>query len=320
MLNNGEAKKILNQEEEIEISDQWLAQLGNEEENSELPKSYFPSVQENEHLNNSLINEVLKDKDSNYRSHVLRVAYEAEIEKNDPLFAVLLATGQLELLLKTKPEEIREVFNNWRKLWQEDLQDAQAIFAQELEQVRSLTDNWETESKAFLERQGKAAVNIQQRYISKAVQDLVRGAAFQKVAHDAHALIAASLILLSAVGIGVGLGLTIPKLIPSPPLDPNGARQLTLEEAQAMSWGLSKQGKFAKANPELITWLQTSEGEFAYQFLQWNQTLLVNKKGKFICEKDLEDLGVTLTLEGRVAKNGVCMLWVKPPSQRKFVK
>ncbi len=322
MSNQIEAKTPSQQERDIELSEEWLDQLEDESDelNSEIPKSYFPASQENERLNHSLINEVLKDRDSNYRAHVLKVAYEAEIEKNDPLFAVLLATGQLELLLKTKPEEIERCFHNWRHLWQADLQDAQAIFAQELEQVRSLTDNWEAESKAFLERQGKAAVNIQQRCIAKAVQDLVRGAAFAKVAHDAHALIAAGLVLLAAIGVGVGLGLAVPKLVKPPQIDPSGPRQLTLEEAKALDWGLSKAGKFARANPELIQWLRTPQGKFAYQFMQWNQALLSGKKGKPVCEEDLERFGVTLTLEGRAAKRGVCMLWVKPPHQREFVE
>lgn len=322
MFNQTEVQTSSTQQQDLELSDEWLDQLEDESDqlNSEIPKSYFPGSRENEHLNHSLINEVLKDKDSNYRAHVLRVAYEAEIEKNDPLFAVLLATGQLELLLKTKPEEIEQCFHNWRHLWQTDLQDAQAIFAQELEQVRSLTDNWQAESQAFLERQGKAAVNIQQRCIAKAVQDLVRGAAFAKVAHDSYALIAARLVLLGAIGVGVGLGLAIPKLAKPPQIDPSDPRQLTLEEAKALDWGLSKAGKFARANPELIQWLQTPEGKFAYEFMQWNQALLSGKKGKTVCEGDLERLSVTLTLEGRAAKKGICLLWVKPPHQREFVE
>ncbi|MGK7872523.1 MAG: DUF6753 family protein [Xenococcaceae cyanobacterium] len=318
-----EAKDELEKElEAVELPEEWLAQLEDDPNESEsgLAKSFFPSTPENERVNQSLINEVLKGKDANYRSHVLRVAYEAEIEKNDPLFAVLLATGQLELLLDKKPAEIEQCFQKWRSLWQSDLQDAQAIFSQELEQVRSLTDNWEEESKAFLERQGKAAVNIQQRCIAKSVQDLVRGAAFEKVAHDANALVCAGLVLLGAIGIGVVLGLAIPKFAKAPELDPTGPRQLSLEEAKALDWGLSKAGQFARANPELIQWARSREGQFARKFMQWNQTLLSGKKGQRVCEREHKRLGVTLTLEGKAAKSGVCTLWVKPPHEREFVE
>ena len=43
----------------------------------------------------SLISQVLKGKDSKFRSHVIQTAYRYGLNKNDPLFIVLLATGQL---------------------------------------------------------------------------------------------------------------------------------------------------------------------------------------------------------------------------------
>lgn len=236
--------------------------------------------------NESLIREVLDNKSPEYRSAVLRVAYQAGVEKDDPLFAVLLATGQLELLLEKKPEEIRSLFQEW-----------QTILRQEREEARVYLD----EVQATLERESRAAIKVQKRRIAESVKYLVRHAAYEKVAHDLPALIRAGCILFLAVGLGTVLGLAIPKFAPEPILDPAGKRQLTLEEAQALQWAMSP------------------EGQFAQVFMDWNQSLLSGGRQK-LCEQDAKQLGVTLELEGRKATGGFCTLWIRPPEERAFVE
>ena len=85
--------------------------------------------------------------------------------------------------------------------------------------------------------------------------------------------------------------LAIPFFQAQPKLDPSGPRQLTLREALALDWALSK------------------EGQYARQFMKWNQTLLGGKDRR-VCSSEVSRLGVTLTLEGREAVNGFCTLWV----------
>ncbi len=236
--------------------------------------------------NESLIREVLEDKSPEYRSAVLRVAYQAGVEKDDPLFAVLLATGQLELLLEKKPEEIRALFQEW-----------QTILRQEREEARVYLD----EVQATLERESRAAINVQKRRIAESVKHLIRHAAYEKVAHDLPALIRAGCILFLALGLGTVMGLAIPKFAPEPILDPAGKRHLTLEEAQALQWAMS------------------SDGRFAQLFMDWNQSLLTGGRQRF-CEQDVTQLGVTLELEGRKATGGFCTLWIRPPAERNFVE
>src|SRR4028118_92816 len=60
----------------------------------------------------SLISQVLKGKDSQFRSHVIQTAYRYGLNKNDPLFIVLLATGQLERLL----EKNRKRFTSFSRI------------------------------------------------------------------------------------------------------------------------------------------------------------------------------------------------------------
>jgi hypothetical protein len=268
----------------------------------------------------SLISQVLRDKSPEFRSEVINAAYRYGLDKDDPLFIVLLATSQLELLLAKKPEEIDLFFKNWESKWQLELKDSQAIISQELEQVRQLIDNWEQDSREFLERQSKAAVNVQQRNISSSVKTLVRQAALEKVARDIWSVIFGSGVVLGAIAIGVFIGLAIPRFAKVPELDPKGPRQLTLGEAVALEWGLSKEGQFARKNADTIQWAMSNEGKYARQFMSWNQALLSLKGGKMLCEVEVNRLGVTLTVEGKPATGGFCTLWTRSPQERDFVR
>ncbi|MFB2836599.1 DUF6753 family protein [Floridanema evergladense] len=267
----------------------------------------------------SLISQVLKGKDPEFRAHVINTAYRYGLDKNDPLLIILLATGQLELLLEQKPDEIDNFFKGWQSRWQSDLKDSQAIITQELEQVQQFVDNWAQSSRELLERQSKAAITVQSRNISNSVKTLVRQAALEKVAHDIWSVIFGSSVVFSAIAIGVVMGLAIPRFTPSPELDPTGLRQLTLKEAAALEWGLSNEGQFAQKNADTIRWAMSNEGKYARQFMSWNQALLSEKNGKKLCETEVNRLGVTLTVEGKPSKGGFCTLWTRSPQERQFV-
>jgi hypothetical protein len=111
----------------------------------------------------------------------------------------------------------------------------------------------------------------------------------------------------------------LPRFIPPPELDPKGPRQLTLEQAVALEWGLSKEGQFARLNADTIQWATSNEGKYARQFMSWNQALLSEKGGKKLCETESDRLGVTLTVEGKPAQKGFCTLWMRAPQEGEFV-
>jgi hypothetical protein len=277
-------------------------------------KSFFPTSVPGE-FNQSLMAQVLDNKSAEDRAKILQIAYQSGVEKDDPLFAVMLALGDLEQLIDAKPSEIDQLFDDWKQRWQKELTAAEAAFEAETNRIRTLIRTTEEMYKA----QSQAALDVQSQSISNTVESLVRKAALDKVSWDMYALIRAGFILLGTLGAGVVLGLGIPLFAKPPELDPTGSRQLTLEQAEAMNWGLSEAGRFARSHPELIQWARSHEGKYARQFMQWNQTLLSGGR-KRVCEKDVERLGVTLTLEGRVAKSGFCTLWTRSPESREFVK
>jgi hypothetical protein len=265
----------------------------------------------------SLIAMVLEGKTSEERERILQVAYHAGIEGDDPLFAVLLATGQLELLLSKKPKELNLVFDSWQQRWGEELQYADALFEQQSSKLRHFIER----AEKTLELQSRAALDVQSKSISDSVNHLIKKAAYEKVSHDIFALIRAGSILLCAIGIGVVLGLVLPKLNSDNAIANGNAKKLTLEEAKALDWGLSEAGRFGRNNPEFMRWARSNEGRYSRQLMQWNQTLLSDVGwGNRLCERDVKDLGITLRVDGREAKSGFCVLWTKPPGQRQLLR
>lgn len=284
-LSQTEAEAILTSEkEELDLlldldDDEYLL---DDDEDSNLSSN-------GDEVNDSLIRDVLEGRSPEFRSEVLKVAYRSGIEKDDPLWSVMVATGQLESLLHEKPEEIKRIVALCSEGLKKDVEVARAFVEQSV-----------ADAERSLSYQAEASVKLQQKNISAATKILVRQAALEKISYDIYALVKGGLVTLAAVGVGIVLGFLASSMSirsqPQPELDPTGTRQLTLEEAISLDWATSKEGKFAK------------------QFMQWNQTLLSGKEQR-VCEREVERLGVTLVIEGREAIDGFCTLWVKPPGQ-----
>ncbi|NEQ19144.1 MAG: hypothetical protein F6K28_04435 [Microcoleus sp. SIO2G3] len=125
--------------------------------------------------------------------------------------------------------------------------------------------------------------------------DLIRQAERKEARRFFTSLIPAMAVLLSCVGIGVLLGMTVPPWMGGGLTNP---RRLTVEEAEALRWAQSKEGKFAR------------------NLMKWNSGSLDNLD----CTQDVKRLGVTLEVAGRPATTGFCTIWVQPPNKRQFKK
>jgi hypothetical protein len=82
-----------------------------------------------EKRNRSLIARVLENRTPQERAQILRTAYEADLNGDDPLFAVLLATGQLEFLLEKQPDRIETLFGKWQQQFNKDFKYADTLFS-----------------------------------------------------------------------------------------------------------------------------------------------------------------------------------------------
>ncbi len=284
--------------------------------------SDYPTAISTEAKNRAFMATALKDLSDREREIVLRTAMETDIKGDDPLFIFLIATGKIELLLHQKPAEIAAHFDKqyraWRKDWQRRLKYSHALFKEHSKTLQSyIKDTQET-----LEIASAAALDAHSDKITDAANIVIKKAAFTKISHDAIALTKAAFYIFLSVSLGTALGLAIPHIWQTPPpeLDPKGARQLTLEEAKALEWAMSDVGKSARNNPSLVQWATSTQGQYARELMGWNQVLLTKRGGKFLCEKDAQKLGVVLRLEGRETKTGFCTLWVRSPSERRYLE
>ena len=284
--------------------------------------SDYPTARSTEAKNRAFMATALENMSDREREIVLRTAMETDIKGDDPLFIFLIATGKIELLLHQKPVEIAAHFDKqyqeWRKDWQRRLKYSHALF---LEHSKTL-QNYIKDTQETLEIASIAALEAHSDKITDAANTVIKKAAFTKISHDAIALTKAAFYIFLSVSLGMALGLVIPHIwqTPAPELDPKGARQLTLEEAKALEWAMSDAGKSARNNPSLVQWATSTQGQYARELMGWNQVLLTKQGSKFLCERDAQKLGVVLRLEGRETKTGFCTLWVRSPSERRYLE
>ncbi|MDF5724912.1 MAG: hypothetical protein PUP91_31545 [Rhizonema sp. PD37] len=213
-----------------------------------------------------LLNAVLSGKTEEFQRRVLDVVVKTGLEPDDPVFLVLLATGRLEVLLEDSPQALERLFKGWTN---------------EIKRTLDLVE------QTTLEQQKSA--------IAVAAGDLIRQAERKEARRFFTSLIPAMAVLLCCVGIGVLLGITVPGW---------------------MGGGLTKERRLTVEEAEALRWAQSKEGRFARNLMKWNSGSLDNLD----CTQDVKRLGVTLEVAGRPSVAGFCTIWVQPPDKRQFKK
>jgi hypothetical protein len=223
---------------------------------------------------------LLKEEPESVKAKVWELISEYDLTSDDPAFTLMTATGRLQVLLKDSPVELKAMFEQW----QAELYAAIAHYREGLKQYE------------------QTAVKAQQTAIAHSVHTLLRKTAIDQFMHQlsAASTILAGALLVAAAMIGGGVGWALStqqqnQLDPTQ-LDPQGKRQLTLEQANRLQWAV------------------TPEGKLAQNLTEWNKDLLERDwRGQFACEQQARKLGVTLKLGNQQAQSGFCVLWVKPP-------
>jgi len=73
-------------------------------------------------------------------------------------------------------------------------------------------------------------------------------------------------------------------------------------------------GELSAQDSQILKWAHSKDGQLASNLVEWNSDYLKNRR----CTKEVQNLGVELTVGDRVATSGFCVLWVVPPDQREF--
>jgi hypothetical protein len=172
-----------------------------------------------------LLAEALKGKSDDFKRRVLDFASRSGLSHDDPLFLVLVATGQLEVMLQDAPHTLQLLFHTWNK-----------ELAHNLEQVEQVT----------VERQ-KVAIN-------RAAQALIHESLLREGRNIINSVFPAAIVFFLVFSIGFISGISIPPLLfgflgggYTKVISTN----LTWNELEAMKWAISREGKFAR---NLINW------------------------------------------------------------------
>jgi hypothetical protein len=172
-----------------------------------------------------LLAEALKGKSEDFKRRVLDFAFRSGLSQDDPLFLVLVATGQLEAMLEDAPETLQLLFKTWN---------------------RDLANNLEKVEQVAVERQKVA--------IDRAAQALIHESLLREGRNIINSVFPATVVFFLIFGVGFIAGISIPPWITS--VLGGGYTEvqsttLTWKELEVMKWGMSSEGKFAR---NLINW------------------------------------------------------------------
>lgn len=170
--------------------------------------------------NESFLNSLLSGKDADFQRRVLAISIEHGLSTNDPLFLVMLATGQLQVLLEDKPKELEFLF----KRWSESIYD-------------------------HLDKAKHTAVSAQEVEISKMVDRLIAKSESKQLTRF-RIMLPAFGLLLAAIGFGVLAGLSVPVWLGGG-YTSQSHRLLTVADAETLRWAQSSQGKLAR---NILAW------------------------------------------------------------------
>jgi hypothetical protein len=170
--------------------------------------------------NESYLNRLLEGKDADFQRRVLAIAVEHGLSTSDPLFLIMLATGQLQVLLEDKPNELDDLFKRW----------SEAIYD-------------------HLEKAKRTAVSGQEVEIRKMVDRLIQHCE-SKERSRLRVMLPAMGLLVSAIAFGVLTGLSVPVWLDGGYVA-GKPKLLTVAEVENLRWMKSDRGRLAW---NIVTW------------------------------------------------------------------
>jgi hypothetical protein len=174
----------------------------------------------------STLDHLLIGEPDHVKAKVLEVLMQYNLSSDDPAFILMAATGRLQALLEEKPKDLNALFKQWRD-----------------EVYRQVADYREG-----LKEYERTALEAQKTAIAQTVHSLIRKTTIDQFMHQlsAASTIVAALLLMTAAGVGGGVGWMYAQWQRSQvESDPSGKRQLTLNEANTLKWAMSQEGQFA---------------------------------------------------------------------------
>jgi len=187
---------------------------------------------------------LLVGKDSEYQKRVLAIAKQYGISANDPLFLVMLATGQLQVILEDKPHELSALFDRWTEAIHDQLETAKrtATKGQEIE-IRKMVDRL----IAYCSAKERSRLSL---------------------------MLPAFGLFVAAMGLGFLGGMTVPIWLQGGYAP---GQEITMDAAESLRWAQSPQGQLAR---NIVNWNSESLANLNCTKLAAQQSLVAKEKGK----------------------------------------
>lgn len=288
----------------------------------------------------STLDRLLEGKSDGFRAKVLDVVIRNGWDVNEPSFMILLATGQMEVLLMEFPDQFealftrllegqRQVFGEMQRFLESqgaDIQDylkgVEATGSQLVEGVSEQVGKlkgFALEQRVQTRKDVEGILALAQEKEDKQVELLEKAMEVGSKRHLVAVETQANTLIENA---GTKLrgkylkDLVTPVVIAALVLTGLGG---------IMGWTFHRQamGELDPAGPRQLSleqwdslgWAVSKEGQLARNLIEWNEANLYEcRAGQGMGN---ERLGIT-GYEGRLIKSGICALWVVPPGKRKF--
>lgn len=243
----------------------------------------------------TVLREHLRGKSEEYRARVYDIVELYDIDPNDPMFLMLLAThridievGQLPNQLATYKLQLESVFDQWSDKVTNHLDAYQHTVIQKMDADRKAAISVHEKQMGQM-----VSALIGKVTVKQAVDELLKNS---KVAFLGFAGVAVT--LLAATGFGAALSYYYwqSKI----QYEPGNPRRLTVEQAKSLQWAQSDEGRYAK------------------NLIEWNRPLLADRA--CVDQAKRSNVNVQVDASGEQAKSGFCLLWIDPPAQRQFAE
>ncbi len=287
-----------------------------------------------------LLDQLLKGKSATYKAKVRDLVLKNGWDVNDPSFAILIATGKLEVLLDLFPEQFEVLFERLLEVTKQQFLDVKGWVDAQKSDIRDYLQGLQAagdqlvagvsgqvdELKALTEqRQGQLRAHVSQVLsLAKEQRDQVRQELAEqfKVAQKAHLVSLDAQAKTLIVQAGDVLRLEYLK-----ELFKWGAIAGLVFTGLGIAggWMLHRymMGALDPAGPRQLSleqwqrleWAVSKDGQLAQHLMEWNESGLQ----ECIAGNGLgnESLGLS-GYEHRPVKYGICALWVVPPDKREF--
>jgi len=288
----------------------------------------------------STLDKLLEGRSDSFKVKVLDLVVRNGWDVDEPSFQILLATGQMEVLLSQFPEEFESLFRQLLEgqrqqfVEQKRFLEAQGVAIQDYLKGVEATGSqlvagvkeqvWELRQFARAQREQaersvEQVLTLAQEQEDKQRRLLEKAMAIgsQKhliaVADQANTLIETAGEKLKGKHLQELITMVVAAAIAFTSL--GGIMGWTFHRLTMGELDPAGPRQLSLSQWESLQWAVSKEGQLARNLIRWNQSNLYEcRAGQGIGNEDLGIIGY----EDRVVKYGVCALWVVPPEKRRF--